>query len=79
MAANDGFSEDVGRKARWFYEIRGKQSSVELNKRWHRALAQTTVLRASHIADHDPGGARIVKVFSLRGSAGLQACRTRRT
>jgi hypothetical protein len=55
MRSNEGFSEDVSRKARWFYETRGKQSGAEANRRWHEALAHVEVLRASRLADRDPG------------------------
>src|ERR1017187_8040781 len=46
MRSNEGFSEDVSRKARWFYETRGKQSGAEANRRWHEALAHVEVLRS---------------------------------
>lgn len=66
------FSEDLSRKARWFVKTRGKQSGAERNRRWRNALAQVKVLRASHIADHDPGGDPIAKTFQLSGGGGRQ-------
>ena len=70
MSSNEGFSEDVSRKARWFYETRGKQSGAEANRRWHEALAHVEVLRASRLADRDPGGEPLTKAFQLSGGGG---------
>ena len=67
MTAIDGFSEDVSRKARWFYKTRGKLTGADANRRWHQALAHVEVLRASRLADRDPGGAPLKVAFELSG------------
>lgn len=68
VPANHGFSEDLSRKARWFHETRGHQSREELDRRRHKALAHVKVLRASRLADHDPGGRPIRTPFHLSGA-----------
>ena len=60
-------SEDVGKKAEWFYGIRGELSDRQLSRRWHQALARIDVLRESRIADLDPGGGAIKEAFALVG------------
>lgn len=66
---NERFSEDLEEKARWFFGIRGKQTSAELNKRWHRALAQIDVLRSSKTLNLDPGGDALKSAYRLTGGA----------
>ena len=70
----EGFSEDVGKKAEWFYGIRGRLSDAQLSRRWHQALTRIDVLRESRAADLDPGGGAVKGAFAVvRGARRVKA------
>ena len=51
------FVEDVGRKARWFEETRGRLSLQQRTARWHAALEQIDRMRQARSESLDPGEA----------------------
>jgi photosystem II stability/assembly factor-like uncharacterized protein len=67
---SEPFVEDVGRKARWFYETRGHLSREELSVKRAAALEQVDLLRQLRDLDLDPGGGRLAKgeAFALAGA-----------
>ena len=61
------FYEDMGRKARWFAEIRGTRDFAALDRLRDRAVAHVEVMREARLTRLDPGGGRIAKQNALVG------------
>ena len=61
------FYEDMGRKARWFAEIRGTRDFAALDRLRDRAVAHVEVMRGARLTRLDPGGGRIAKQNALVG------------
>ncbi len=72
MPENDRASstwEDMGKKAKWFYEVHGKISDKELNRKLHQALDHLKILRASRNIDLDTGGEVMDQDLQLIGAS----------